>query len=604
MPFIDRDFINDLSQRVDIVDLINRRVPLKKVGKDYKACCPFHNEKTPSFTVAPDKQIYHCFGCGESGNAIDFVMNFDHLDFKEAVETVASESGVSVVYDQAAKPVDPRLARYRELMQKVCEFYKHQLKTSVAKGKVVNYANKKRGLTGEIAKRFELGFAPPGWNNLYNYFKDNVDAIKDLETMGLLVAKKDKKDEYYDRFRDRLMFPIHNSKGNVIAFGGRVLSNDDQPKYLNSPETPIFSKSHELYGLHHARKHSRSIDYILVVEGYMDVVALHQAGITKTVATLGTATTKEHLQILSRTTNNIIFCFDGDRAGRDAAWKALNIALPVIKSGLTVKFLFLPDGEDPDSLVKKESVKSFESRIEKSSPLSKFLFDHIKNEVEFDTIEGKTLFIDKVIEFINKVNYDIYKQQLIEGLAQLVGQSVDHIRSMLSGTTADYTPDFATDMPIDIEQIPDVDIEYYQQEYTDPDNNKHSQVLKNLMSRMMSIILNYPSLADDTIELRVRRVDNSDVLLDIIQSAQIDENISQEDLIQPFAAKTKVFNRLKELCTLTPHLSEKQAKDELLSAINSIEKYQTSSQTKDSITSASTIEEQRKIMENIQKSKK
>jgi len=373
MPFIDRDFINDLSQRVDIVDLINRRVPLKKAGKDYKACCPFHNEKTPSFTVVPNKQIYHCFGCGESGSALDFVMKFDHLDFKEAVETVASESGISVVYDQKAKPVDARIKRYRDLMQKVNEFYQYQLRHSPAKGKVTSYA-KKREISGEIAVRFDLGFAPPGWSNLFDHFKQDENTIQDLEKMGLLVAKKDKEGEYYDRFRDRLMFPIHNARGDVIAFGGRVLSSEDSPKYLNSPETPLFSKSNELYGLHHCRKYSRSIDYVLVVEGYMDVVALHQGGITRTVATLGTATTPQHLQILSRTTNIIVFCFDGDRAGRAAAWKALQIALPVIKAGLVIKFLFLPDGEDPDTLVKKESTKAFEARIKNAHTLSKFLF--------------------------------------------------------------------------------------------------------------------------------------------------------------------------------------------------------------------------------------
>ncbi len=606
MPFIDRDFINDLSQRVDIVDLINRRVPLKKGGKDYKACCPFHNEKTPSFTVVPGKQMYHCFGCGESGGAIDFVMKFDHLDFKEAVETVASESGISVVYDQNAKPVDARIQRYGDLMQKASEFYHSQLKKSIAKNKVVNYA-KQRGISGEIAKRFDLGFAPPGWSNLLDNFKSNLDTVADLEKMGLLVAKQGKQGEYYDRFRDRLMFPIHNSKGNVIAFGGRVLSSEDQPKYLNSPETPIFSKSKELYGLYHCRKYSRSIDYVLVVEGYMDVVALHQGGITSCVATLGTATTDQHLQILSRTTNTIIFCFDGDRAGRDAAWKALQITLPVIKAGLVVKFLFLPDGEDPDTLVKKESLKSFERRIENAHTLSKFLFEHIKAEVDFNTIEGKTIFLEKASVLIKQVNYDIYKQQLIEGVAQVVNQSIDQVKSVFE--QQDPQP---TNSPFDYASVQDQE-EPPMPDFSDFDQPVEPRVEHNvkasvsgtkvLMSKMISLIINYPALADATVEARVRVIDNSDVLLDLVRSAQINENISMQDLIQPFKGKASIYNRLKQLCTLEPHLSEKQAKDEFLGSLLALEKQQDGAQTKTAIHSANTIEEQQRIMEEIQKSK-
>ena len=599
MPFIDRDFINDLSQRVDIVDLINRRVPLKKAGKDYKACCPFHNEKTPSFTVVPNKQIYHCFGCGESGSALDFVMKFDHLDFKEAVETVASESGISVVYDQKAKPVDARIKRYRDLMQKVNEFYQYQLRHSPAKGKVTSYA-KKREISGEIAVRFDLGFAPPGWSNLFDHFKQDENTIQDLEKMGLLVAKKGKEGEYYDRFRDRLMFPIHNAKGDVIAFGGRVLSSEDSPKYLNSPETPLFSKSNELYGLHHCRKYSRSIDYVLVVEGYMDVVALHQGGITRTVATLGTATTPQHLQILSRTTNIIVFCFDGDRAGRAAAWKALQIALPVIKAGLVIKFLFLPDGEDPDTLVKKESTKAFEARIKNAHTLSKFLFDHVKAEVDFNTIEGKTLFLEKVSVLINQVNYEIYQQQLIEGLAQVVGQSIDQVQAIFQQQTAQtQTTPFDTIPVIDDEPpIPHSD-------WNQPPNPAPAQssAVKALMSRMISLLLNYPVLADGTVEVRVRKIEKSQVLLELIHSAQIDGEISQEDLIKPFESKTIIYNRLQQLCTLEPHLSEKQARDEFLSALTAAEKRQENAQIKASIASANTTEEQQKIMEGIQKGK-
>jgi DNA primase len=601
MPFIDRDFINDLSKRVDIVDLINRRVPLKKAGKDYKACCPFHNEKTPSFTVVPNKQIYHCFGCSENGNAIDFVMKFDHLDFKEAVETVASESGISVIYDQKAKPVDPKIKRYTDLMRRVCEFYQQQLKNSAAKNKIIAYA-KQRGISGQTAKSYEIGFAPPGWNNLFNHFKTEHDSVNDLERMGLLIPKKDKDGEFYDRFRDRIMFPIHNSKGDVIAFGGRVLSENENPKYLNSPETPIFSKSRELYGLYQCRKFSRSIDYVIVVEGYMDVVGLHQAGIFRTVATLGTATTTEHLQTLSRTSNVIIFCFDGDKAGRAAAWKALNIALPVIKAGIVIKFLFLPDNEDPDSLIKKESIKSFESRIESAHTLSKFMFDHVMAEVEFNTIEGKTIFLERVSTLINTINYETYKQQLIEGVANLVGQSVEQVRSVISQQKQSLQRKSYLNTEY-IEMPNETNLADFIEDDVPPSITAKKHTTKALMSKLISLLLNYPILADATVEIRARKIENSEVLLELIHSSQIDESISKEDLIKPFKNKTGIYKRLNQLLSLEPYLSENQAKDEFLECLNSIERQQKNSQIKSSIASASNIDEERIIMDEIKKGK-
>ena len=604
MPFIDRDFINDLADKVDIVDLINKRVPLKKAGKDYKACCPFHNEKTPSFTVAPNKQIFHCFGCGESGGAIDFVMKFDHLEFKEAVETIAAESGITVVYDQSAKPVDERFKRYRALMQKVSDFFRHQSKHSHAKNKILAYAQK-RGLTREITSRFELGFAPPGWDNLFNNFKENSEALTDLETMGLLVAKKDKQGQYYDRFRDRLMFPIHNTKGDVIAFGGRVLSDQDSPKYLNSPETPIFSKSRELYGLYHARKFSRSMDYILVVEGYMDVIALHLAGITRVVATLGTATTSQHLQTLAKSTNTIIFCFDGDKAGKNAAWKALKIALGEMQSGLVVKFLFLPDGEDPDTLVKKESLKAFELRIKNAHTLSKFLFDHVKSKLDFDTIEGKTLFLEKVAELIQLVDYEVYREQLIEGTAQILGQSVSQVKTALKNQQLKKVP-IKTPKPQEFETVDgNVEIKannvFTKQELNQPATSQS----KTLMTRMIRLLIHYPILADGTVETRVRKLNNAQVLLELVRSAQMDEQITKEALIKPFEKQIPTYQRLKELSLpLNPYLSEKQAKSEFLSALMAMEELQDNQKTKHMIARAQTTDEQKELMERIQKNKK
>ncbi|MBW5290607.1 MAG: DNA primase [Candidatus Ruthia sp. Asou_11_S2] len=567
MPFVNTDFKDDLPNRVDIVDIINRRVPLKKAGKDYKACCPFHHEKTPSFSVSAEKQMYKCFGCDEGGGAINFVMKFDNLGLVEAIETIAGESGISVVYDENAKPVDSRLARYRDLMQRVGQFYIQQLKQSPAKDKAVNYA-KNRGISGEIAKRFELGFAPPS-SNLLSEFEQSEQNIADLKAMGLLGDDQYRSGQYYDFFKDRLMFPIHNAKGNIIAFGGRTFDNNAKAKYLNSPETPIFSKSKELYGLHHARKYSRSIDYILVVEGYMDVVALHQAGISQVVAALGTATTIEHLNILSRTTSTIIFCFDGDKAGKKAAWRALNITLSVIKAGMIVKFLFLPDGEDPDTLVKKESSKVFVKRIENAQPLSQFLFNHIKAEVDFCTIEGKTLFLEKVSTLLGKINYETYQQQLLEGLANEVNQSVEQVKSILERQdTPAQTNTF--DIPQNYEESPMPD-------FYDGDDNYQALIpaptksSNSLIDQMIGLLLNHPSMVDETVELRVRKINDADVLQELANSALLQEDITLEYMIKPFPQKKQ---QLLDLYNKKKVLKNYDYKGEFLDALSKIEEKQ------------------------------
>ena len=599
MPFVDRDFINDLPNRVDIVGLINKRVALKKAGKDYKACCPFHEEKTPSFTVVPTKQIYHCFGCGESGGIIDFIMKYDHLAFVEAIETVAGESGISVVYDQTAKPVDMRFKRYNKLMEELSSFYQEQLKTSAAKKKVVDYA-KNRGVSGSIAKRFELGFAPPGWTNLFDAYKDSEESIQDLLTMGMIVPKKDKKDDYYDRFRDRLMFPIHNTKGSVIGFGGRVLSSKDNPKYLNSPETPLFSKSKELYGLYHCRKYSRKIDAIIVVEGYMDVIALHQQGITNVVATLGTATTSSHLQVLSRTAETIVFCFDGDKAGRDAAWKALQTSLPAITAGLVIKFLLLPEGEDPDTLINSESAKAFTKRVDEAQTLSNFLFEHIKAEVPFNTIEGKTLFLEKSAALVNLVSYPIYQQQLIEGIAQTIGQNITQVEKAIEQNIANNTQHYYAN---ELEQAEIVNQSFQ----TKPKRTSPSSI-KSLMSRMISCVINYPSLVNDpetssVIEERARKLPKSDVLVELIRHAQVESDLSKEALLLPYKSKERVYNRLKELSVMEPFLSEYEAKEEFGYTLTAAEKFYERKSTKASILSAKTHDEEKAVMQDIMKSK-
>ena len=587
VPYIDKDFINDLSSRIDIVEIINKRVSLKKAGKDYKACCPFHNEKTPSFTVAPDKQIFHCFGCGESGSAIDFVIKHDHLDFVAAIETIANEAGLQVIYEKNSDSTYSKTQEYFEIMKEVSDFYSLQIRSKKYLPIISSYA-KKRGLSGDVAKKFEIGYSPPGWGLLFEKFKDDEKSIARLVEMGLLI-KREKKEGYYDRFRGRLMFPIHNFKGQVIAFGGRSIDEESQPKYLNSPETPLFSKSKELYGLYHARKYSRSIDNIIVVEGYMDVVSLHQHGVTNAVASLGTATTPQHIDILSKTSNNIVFCFDGDIAGKNAAWKALNIALPKIKAGLIIRFMFLPDGEDPDSIIRKESKGAFLKRVDNSITLSQFLFEHIKDTIDFNTIEGKTQFLEKAFDLIKTIEYDVYAKQILEGVANQVSQDVSKTEEMFR--------DFKVKNPIIFQPSESMTVI---EKKSHPSNDSY----KKLMGRMIQLVLNYPSIVTDNVEERVRGINNSSVLTDIIRSALLVENLTRDELIRPFKNQEQIFQRLQYLSKdLNPYLNEKQARNELLAAIDKCEKIQAKGQRSSFIRKKLEIEEQERIAEEIKKSK-
>ncbi|MDP0596621.1 MAG: toprim domain-containing protein, partial [SAR86 cluster bacterium] len=407
-------------------------------------------------------------------------------------------------------------------------------------------------------------------------------------------------DDYYDRFRDRFMFPIHNTKGSVIGFGGRVLSSKDNPKYLNSPETPLFSKSKELYGLYHCRKYSRKIDAIIVVEGYMDVIALHQQGITNVVATLGTATTSSHLQVLSRTAETIVFCFDGDKAGRDAAWKALQTSLPAITAGLVIKFLLLPEGEDPDTLINSESAKAFNKRVDEAQTLSNFLFEHIKAEVPFNTIEGKTLFLEKSAALVNLVSYPIYQQQLIEGIAQTIGQNITQVEKAIEQNIANNTQHYYAN---ELEQAEIVNQSFQ----TKPKRTSPSSI-KSLMSRMISCVINYPSLVNDpetssVIEERARKLPKSDVLVELIRHAQVESDLSKEALLLPYKSKERVYNRLKELSVMEPFLSEYEAKEEFGYTLTAAEKFYERKSTKASILSAKTHDEEKAVMQDIMKSK-
>ncbi|WP_456407392.1 DNA primase [Thiolapillus sp.] len=412
------EFIDNLLSRVDVVDIVNQRVPLRRAGSEYKACCPFHDEKTPSFTVSPSKQFYHCFGCGAHGTALGFPMEYDRLSFPEAVEELATSVGLELPTEIAFQQGPDNRPLY-ELMDQAADYFSQQLRQHPESARAADYL-KQRGLSGEIAQTYRIGLAPPGWNNLLQTLGAGAERIKQLETIGLISSNNGKQ---YDRFRDRIMFPIHDTRGRVVGFGGRVMG-DDTPKYLNSPETPIFHKGRELYGLYEARKALKDIPSLLVVEGYMDVVALAQYGIRNVVATLGTATTADHLEKLFRSTPEVIFCFDGDRAGKDAAWKALETTLPLLRDGRQARFLFLPDGEDPDSQVRQHGKEAFLADMQQALPLSEFLFNKLSEQVDMTTLDGRARLVSLATPYLKKLPNGVFRDMMNQQLARLSGTPV------------------------------------------------------------------------------------------------------------------------------------------------------------------------------------
>jgi DNA primase len=428
---IPQHFIDELLARTDIVDIVDAYVPLKKAGKNHHACCPFHEEKTPSFTVSQQKQFYHCFGCGANGTAISFLMEYLHMGFVEAIEDLASRAGMEIPREAAqASQSNNKTTELYELMELVTQFYCKQLRQHPEANKAVDYL-KGRGISGEIAKEYELGFAPPGWDNLLKELGRSDDASKRLASIGAVIEKE--QGGYYDRFRERITFPIRDQRGRAIGLGGRVLT-DEKPKYLNSPETPIFHKGRELYGLYQARKVLKDVDCLFVVEGYMDVIALAQFGISNAVASLGTAATPEHIEKMFRVTNKIVFCFDGDEAGKKAAWRAMENSLALLRDGRQVYFIFLPEGEDPDTYVRSNSKEAFlDDRLK--TPLSEFLFSSLSENVDLNTPEGRALMVEKSLPHIFNIPTSAYQDILIQELARLTQYNLDLIKSELSKRT-------------------------------------------------------------------------------------------------------------------------------------------------------------------------
>ncbi len=425
-------FKQELLHRVDIVDLIERYVPLKKGGANYLACCPFHSEKTPSFTVSPAKQFYHCFGCGVHGNAISFLMEYSGLGYIDALKDLAASAGMKMPEFEPRSRTPEAGPDLYDIMQRACDYYREQLKNAP---RAIEYL-KGRGLTGKIAARFGIGYAPEGWQNLQSVFPDYAD--KALKDAGLVVDGEGGR--RYDRFRDRIMFPILNQRGSVIAFGGRVIVEAEPaeetgkgspgPKYLNSPETPLYEKGRELYGLSQARPAVRISGRVLVVEGYMDVVALAQHGIEYAVATLGTATSAVHVQKLLRQTDEVVFCFDGDAAGRKAAWHALEVSLASLADHKTVRFLFLPPEHDPDSFVREHGKAEFEKKLGEARPLSEYFQDDLKGRVDMKTLEGRSRLVHEAKPLLQKISAPALQLQLLKALADAAGMTQEDIAKL------------------------------------------------------------------------------------------------------------------------------------------------------------------------------
>lgn len=508
---IPQAFLDDLLDRVDIVEVIDRRVKLKKSGKNYSACCPFHDEKTPSFSVSPDKQFYYCFGCGAGGNALSFVMEYENLDFPQAVESLAGTLGLEVPREQSpGRPEQPSRESVNkplyELLERVALFYQQQLRSHPQAQRAVEYL-KGRGLTGAIAKQFGLGFAPPGWDNLLSALGDSDEARRQLLQTGMVVEND--RGRTYDRFRDRVMFPIRDRRGRVIAFGGRVLG-DDKPKYLNSPETAIFHKGVELYGLYEARQNNRRLERIVVVEGYMDVIALAQHGISYATATLGTATSESHIQRIFRLCPEVVFCFDGDEAGRKAAFRALEATLPCMEDGRQAKFLFLLEGMDPDDAVRGKGADYFEALMAQAVPLEEFLFDAAGEGLDTSSLDGRARMSKAALPYIRQLPEGVFRQLMFQALAERTGLELGSLMQLEVPPPPTREPDDYPDYAEASQQGPPDDdwpgtTEWAPAAHQAPDpagdyppGNAPENVHRgsaNLAQRAITLILHQPSVA-------------------------------------------------------------------------------------------------------------
>lgn len=545
---IPQDFIDDLIARADIVEVVGRRVQLKKAGREFKACCPFHDEKSPSFTVSPGKGFYHCFGCGAHGTAIGFLMEFDHMSFVDAIESLASTMGVEVPRSESDQPAK----RYDELfslMDTISRHWQDCLKNEPA---AVEYLQK-RGVDGSTAKRFGIGFAPDGWSNVLDKFGKSEEATERLLATGLVIRKDNGK--HYDRFRDRLMFPIRDPRGRTIGFGGRTMG-DGEPKYLNSPETVLFHKGRELYGMYEARQALRHIDRLVVVEGYMDAVALARNGIEFVVATLGTATSNEHLNRLFRLTENVYFSFDGDRAGKKAAWRALENALPQIREGRQIRFVFLPDGQDPDSYVNEFGADAFVQLLDSGLPLSEFLINELASQVDMQTVDGRARLAELAKPLVNKIPAGVYRELLVESLAERVGLTSVKLEKMLQAEVGagNRAPGSATGLV---------------------QKQRHATAKggPSVVRRAITLVLNHP---EATIKLDIEKLAGVrragvDLLASLIETVQSEPNITTAGLLERWRHDEKGRHLGKLAAANVPSDDEFDAAAELNECLQQLE---------------------------------
>lgn len=539
---IPQAFIDDLLSRIDIVDVISARVTMKKSGSNHMACCPFHNEKTPSFSVSQTKQFYKCFGCGEKGNAIGFLMAYENMHFVDAIETLAESIGLEVPRDERSAKLHSNNRPLYSLLESVNEFYQNALRDSED---AIAYL-KTRGLSGETAKRFGIGYAPDGWDALTNALPDSTE---DLIKTGMMIKKDQQRS--YQRFRHRIMFPIRDRRGRVIGFGGRVLDNTE-PKYLNSPETPLFHKGSELYGLYESRKAIQDNDMAIVVEGYMDVVALAEHQVNNAVATLGTAANQQHSEMLFKIVPNIVFCFDGDKAGRKAAWRALVNTLPCLQDGRDAHFLFLPDGEDPDSIVSKHGHAGFQDLLAERQSIIDFLYDHLASDLDLTSIGGKANLADKVKPLLETIPPSVYKQLATRKLETLIGLSVSsNMSNKYAGAPRSN-------------QKPG-------RRFNNNDN-------LTAMSRAVLLALQYPATIAQMNMQNIHIDQNlrgSDVLLKIIDYCQSEPDITTARLLERFR-ESPTFAHLSNLAAKpyrpdNPELDEQTARDEFTHSLKQLQ---------------------------------
>jgi len=546
---IPRHFIDDLIQRVDIVDVIDARVPLKKAGKEYTACCPFHNEKTPSFTVSPAKQFYHCFGCGAHGTAVGFLMEYENLSFPEAVEALADQAGIPVPRETgdgaSAFQQKQDTASLAQALTESDRYFREQLRKASA-GEAVEYL-KNRGLDGKTAADFGLGYAPPGWDNLLKHLGTTPQKREALVKSGMLIEKDN--GDFYDRFRHRIMFPIHNYRGQLVAFGGRTLG-DDKAKYLNSPETPLFHKGRDLYGLYIGRNDIKEAGHAVIVEGYMDVVSLAQFGVRYAVATLGTATTQQQLERLFRFTDEIVFCFDGDNAGRKAAWRGLENALPALKGTRQIRFLFMPEGEDPDTLVRKEGADGFEARLRKAESLGDFLLGNLSKQVDMTRLDEKVRLAEMARPHIEKIPDGALKNMLLDQLYKLSGQDI-------SGLAAKPVAD-ANRRGRDAAANP----------------SPAAQGAKSKIARALGFLLQNPQLAsipEDIEFLSDLPVPGAQLLHDVLQLVRDQPTIHTGAILEHFHG-TRDYKALSSLVAWQHYLSENDVNTEFQAVLDDLDK--------------------------------